>query len=225
MDSLFNRFENIIVFDIETTGIDPKRDEIIEIAALRAVNKQGVPMIEEEFDLLVKLTPGKHLPAAITDLTGVTEKQLAEEGVSKHDACVRLTELFNCRDLLTVAYNAQFDLCFLYYFLNHFQKAALLKTMKMLDALTVYKDRKPYPHKLGDAVKAYSLHTINTHRAIDDVKATFELLSKIGQEADDLDRYVNLFGYNPKYGVSGSRISSIRYLPQGYDVKKKLYET
>jgi DNA polymerase-3 subunit epsilon len=224
LDSLFNNFESIIVFDVETTGIDPKEEEIIEIAALRATSKHGKPAIEDEFNFLVKLTPNKSLPTIITDLTGITEKMLMNEGVSKNAVCARLEDMLSRRDSLLVAYNAQFDLCFLYYFLKQFQKTAFLKNFKMLDALTIYKDRKPYPHKLGDAVNAYSLNTPNTHRASDDAKTTFELLCKMGEETDDLNRYVNLFGYNPKYGVPSPKIASIKYLPQKYDVKIKLYE-
>jgi DNA polymerase-3 subunit epsilon len=40
------------------------------------------------------------------------------------------------------------------------------------------------------------------------------------------DRYINLFGYNPKHGISGKKISSVTYLPQPYNRPKgaKLYE-
>ena len=94
----------------------------------------------------------------------------------------------------------------------------------MLDAMTVYKDRRPYPHKLQNAIDAYGLVTQNTHRAVDDARATLELLYAMAAERDDLDRYINLFGYNPKYGVSGPKISSVRYVPQGYNETCKLYE-
>ena len=50
----------------------------------------------------------------------------------------------------------------------------------------------------------------NSHRAIDDVRATVEVLRAMGTERDDLERYVDLFG---------PRISSVRYLPQGYEPK------
>ena len=115
-------------------------------------------------------------------------------------------------------------LCFLYFFLHRFGKAEILKGIKMLDAMTVYKDRRPYPHKLQNAIDAYGLVTQNTHRAVDDARATLELLYAMAAERDDLDRYINLFGYNPKYGVSGPRISSVRYIPQGYHETQKLYE-
>ena len=224
INSLFNRFDNIIVFDIETTGFDPKKDEIIEVATLHAINKHSVPVIEAEFNALIELTPGKTLPVNITNLTGITSEQLLQEGMSKSTVCDKLTDKLRCSNPLLVAFNAQFDLCFLYYFLHNFGKAGELKNVKMLDALTIYKDRKPYPHKLSDAIQDYMLKPENSHRALDDARATFALLCAMGKESDDLEHYVNLFGYNPKYGVSGQKISSVKYMPQRYDSALKLYE-
>jgi DNA polymerase-3 subunit epsilon len=223
-DSLFRRFDNIIVLDVETTGIDSKREEIIELAALRIRKGGEAPEPDAELDMLVNLSEGKRLDRVITELTGISERQLDEEGAPKERVCEKFAKLLDCQTPLIVAYNAQFDLCFLYYFMRRFEKAHLLKNVKMLDALTVYKDRRPYPHTLSDAVAAYKLRTQNTHRAIDDAKATLELLRALESERDDLERYINLFGYNPKYGVSGPKISSVKYLPQPYDMRKKLYE-
>ena len=224
--SLFQQFENIIVLDVETTGINPKYEEIIELAAIRLEKGQDLsgPDPDRELDVLVKLSDGRRLPPVITELTGISEQQLAGEGVSKAHACGKLSALLHCKNPLLVAYNAQFDLCFLYYFLDRFGKAGCLQNVKMLDALTVYKDRRPYPHTLRDAVAAYELKTKNTHRAIDDAKATLELLCAMEEETGDLERYINLFGYNPKYGISGPKISSVKYLPQPYDMPNKLYE-
>ena len=59
LDSLFARFDSIIVFDIETTGIDHKGDEIIELAALQMeMGPLGTPVAVDEFDLLIRLTAG-----------------------------------------------------------------------------------------------------------------------------------------------------------------------
>lgn len=224
LDSLFRNFDNIIVMDVETTGLNPKHDEIIEFAALRLDKMRAIPFSDAELDLLIKLPAGRRLPPVITGLTGISEKLLAADGIAKVHACDKFSAWLNCSNLLLIAYNAQFDLSFLHYFMAQFGKAYLLNPVKVLDALTVYKDRRPYPHTLKDAVAAYLLKTQNTHRAIDDVKATLELLCAMEQELDDLDRYVNLFGYNPRYGINGQRIASVRYRPQAYDMKKKLYE-
>ena len=43
-------------------------------------------------------------------------------------------------------------------------------------------------------------------------------------EKADLERYVNLFGYNPKYGVEGKQIGSVTYKPQKFDPPLPLYE-
>jgi DNA polymerase III epsilon subunit-like protein len=95
----------------------------------------------------------------------------------------------------------------------------------MLDTLTVLKDRKSYPHKLSDAITYYGLDALNSHRAPDDVKALYAVLSAMAKEAGDLSRYINLLGYNPKYGVEGDPVSErVRYLPQHYDSLMKLYE-
>ncbi|MEA4964987.1 MAG: 3'-5' exonuclease [Oscillospiraceae bacterium] len=223
-NSLCDQFDSILVLDTETTGFRAGADEIIEFGMLKVNLTGDRPATCWERDLLVRLSPGRRLSAAITELTGISEGMLRSDGVEKAAACDTVGEFLSAERPLLVAYNAQFDLGFLYHFLQRFGKAGLLQGVGFLDAMTVYKDRREYPHKLKDAVVAYALETQNTHRAIDDAKATLELLSAMGAECDDLGRYVNLFGYNPKYGVSGSRISSVRYAPQGYRETCKLYE-
>lgn len=224
LDSLFQQFDNLIVLDTETTGIDHAKEEIIELAAVRLVCRNGALTYADEFDDLIRLSSGRHLSQEIVNLTGITEQMLNTQGVSKAEACQRLMRMLHVSRPLIVAYNAQFDLCFLYYFLQRYGDPSVLKGVKMLDALTVYKDRRPYPHKLANAVDAYELQTQNTHRAVDDAKATVELLCAMQEEEDDLLRYINLFGYNPKYGLPKPRISSIEYVPQPYNSVHKLYE-
>ena len=43
-------------------------------------------------------------------------------------------------------------------------------------------------------------------------------------ERDDLDRYLDLFGTHPKYGLSGRKIASVTYRPQPYRRTVPLYE-
>lgn len=221
LDSLLERFASIVVLDVETTGIDPVRDEIIELAALQIEKSKD---IVDEFDLLVALSPNRRLPPVITQLTGISEDALRDEGVPKAVACKRFADMLSNPNTLAIAYNAQFDLCFLYYLLDGFGRDDVLRNAKFLDALTVYKDRQPYPHKLSDAIYVYGLQAQNTHRAIDDTKATVELMCAMEGEQKDLFRYVNLFGYNPKYGISGQKIPSVKYVQQPYNAVKKLYE-
>ena len=114
LESLKEQFDNIIVFDTETTGIQHKTDEIIEIGIMKASFGADRPVPEEETDLLVRLSPGKQLPPFITTLTGITDEMLLREGVEKHTVCDTLERFFTGGKTLLVGYNAQFDLCFLY---------------------------------------------------------------------------------------------------------------
>ncbi len=220
LDSLFEHYDNIVVLDTETTGINHKTDEIIELAAVRATPNG----IEDEMDLFIKLSPGRSLPPVITELTGITEQMLTDEGVEKREACERFCQMLSHPRTLLAAFNAQFDFCFLYYFLAPFSKAHMLKNMGLFDIMTVYKDRREYPHKLKNAIEAYGVEAVNSHRAVDDTKAALLVMEAMRLERDDLMRYRNLFGYHPKYGVSGPQISSVRYLPQGYNRTTRLYE-
>ena len=220
LETLFDNCDSLLVLDTETTGFAPRRDEIIELAMLR-VTPEGA---REEYDEFIRLSPGKELPARITELTGITEDNL-RGGVGKDKAARALADMLGRgKRTLVCAYNAQFDLVFLYYLLSACGLAGALRGACFLDAMTVYKDRRPYPHRLADAAEAYSLSAQNTHRAIDDTRATFELLCAMDAEESDLDRYINLFGYNHKYGVPYPRISSVAYKPQGFDAIGKLYE-
>ncbi len=222
LERLFAQFDSLVVLDTETTGVRAESDEIIELAALRCVPDGAQCRVDSQMDEFIFLSPGRKIPPQIVSLTGITDRMLQEQGIEKRAAAERFAALFTPRTLL-VAYNAQFDLCFLYYFLSRFGMAGILKQARLLDALTVYKDRRDYPHKLCSAIEAYQLKGQNTHRAIDDALATLELLQAMEQERGDLHEYVNLFGFNPKFGAPKPRIGSVTYLPQPYTRTEPLY--
>ena len=224
MNSLFSEFETVVVFDTETTGLSMQRDEIIELGAVR-LRRDGISYVPDgELSCLISLPPDRTLPPEIVKLTGITQTMLEEQGIDRQMAAVRLKELLTGPRMLVIAYNAQFDLNFVYYLLARYDSAECLKQAKYLDALTVYRDRRPYPHRLENAIEAYCLeNAVNSHRAVDDAMATVQLLRAMEKEKDDLLSYVNLFGYHPKYGVSGKRIRSIHYLPQPYGAHPPLY--
>lgn len=199
LSTLFDRYKALVVFDTETSGLDFDNDQIIELAALRVERTAtGGLRIAGKMDTFIKLPEGETLPENIVSLTGITDERLQTEGVQPAKAASQIAKLMQNGPTLMIAHNAQFDACFL---------RGLLRGQKVgridwLDSLTVYKDRRAYPHKLANAIIAYDLtgKVQNSHRAID----------------EDLGSYVNLFGYNPKYGVSGRRIVGVRYEPQSF---------
>ena len=225
-DSLFSKYDRLVLFDTETTGLQYARDEIIEFAAVVVERVNGVPKVVQEYDELIALTPGGFVPPKIEQLTGITTQDLREKGLPKTRVARDIAEMIQGNTLL-LAYNAHFDLSFLFYFLLRHGDATVLKGKDKLDLFTVYKDRKPFPHKLCNAIESYGLSgkVVNSHRAVDDVLATVAVMEEMEKERDDLMCYVNLFGYNPKYGIDGKPIGSVTYKPQPYDPKKPLYET
>ena len=225
MEKLSEICDGIVVLDTETSGLSFTNDEIIEFSAVRLEWREKELVTVAEIDEFVRLSGDRRLNPKIVELTGITDEMLREDGIGKQEICEILAQLLTPRTLIA-AYNAQFDLLFLYHLLSKHGDARILKDQPKLDRLTVYKDRRVFPHKLCNAIEAYNLQdkVCNSHRAIDDVRATVEVMKAMSEECDDLDRYIDLFGYNKKYGVSGSRISSVRYAPQGYENTVKLYE-
>ena len=225
LNCLFEKYDRLFLFDTETTGLQYNRDEIIEFAAVVLERKDGKVIVTEEYDELITLSPGGFVPAQIEALTGISNQDIRERGIPKTRVCCDIARMVAGNTLL-LAYNAHFDLSFLFYLLLREGDPTILRGKDKLDLLTVYKDRRSYPHKLCNAIDAYGLsgQVVNSHRAVDDVLATVEVMKAMEAERDDLCRYINLFGYNPKYGISGKPIGSITYKPQRFDPVAPLYE-
>ena len=222
--ALFEKYDRLVLFDTETTGLQFSRDEIIEFAAIVVECRDGEPVVIQEYDELVSLTPGNCVPPVIENLTGISTQDILERGLSKTRVCRDIGQMLAGNTLL-LAYNAHFDLSFLYYMLLRDGDPMILKGKDKLDLLTVYKDRRAYPHKLCNAIEAYGLagKVVNSHRAVDDVLATLKVMEEMEAERDDLISYVNLFGYNPKYGIDGKPIGTVTYKPQGFEPGTPLY--
>ena len=224
-DALFERYDRLLILDTETTGLNYSRDEVIEFSAVAVEKVNGTHQVVAEYDQLVSLSPGGFVPPKIEQLTGISTQDLREKGVPKTRVCRDIAELIAGNTLL-LAYNAHFDLSFLFYMLLRDGDPRILKGKDKLDLLTVYRDRHDFPHRLANAIEVYGLSgkVVNSHRAIDDVIATVAVMEAMEAERPDLDKYINLFGYNPKYGVDGKPIGTVTYKPQGYKPGKPLYE-
>ena len=206
---IFTKYKAVVFFDTETTGLEAESCQIIELAAIRVEKtERGTLRMADSADVFVKLPEGERIPQKIVELTGITDEQLENEGITETEAAARFTELIGGGRVLLVAHNAQFDLLFTAEMLRRHGNGGpeVLKAADYLDSLTVYKDRRAYPHKLANAILTYKLEdkVQNSHRAID-------------AERSDLLSYVNVFGYNPKYGVSGKRIEKVAYWPQNFN--------
>lgn len=96
-----------VVFDTETTGLDPVTDEVVQLGAVRVVN--GKAVAGEAFDTLVN--PGVPIPKRSTDVHGISTAMVAD-APDFGDVCVEFHAY--AADSVFIAHNAAFDMAFLH---------------------------------------------------------------------------------------------------------------
>ncbi|WP_306113808.1 MULTISPECIES: 3'-5' exonuclease [unclassified Roseovarius] len=96
-----------VIFDSETTGLNPDRDRVVQLAAVRVVN--GRIVAGEVFDTLVR--PGRKIPAQSTKVHRIDDAMV--KGAPRFKAVCRDFHQF-CEGAVIVAHNAPFDTAFLY---------------------------------------------------------------------------------------------------------------
>lgn len=100
-----------VIFDLETTGLDPRFDSIIEIGAVKVIDNN----ICEELSLLVnpfEEIENISIPTFITELTGITSKDIAEHGIVINEAIEKFIDFV--KEDTVIGYNVNFDINFVY---------------------------------------------------------------------------------------------------------------
>lgn len=156
------------VVDLETTGLNPARDEIIEIGALLV--DTGFRTIEE-FSVLVK--PRMALPPQITRLTGIDQDLLDRQGIRLLDGFAKLQDFLGDRPVF--AHHAAFDQSFL---VNASAQLGLAFSNVMYDTICMAEAAWPDldSYALFSLAHRMGLSNSPTHRALADARATLEVL-------------------------------------------------
>lgn len=157
--------ESFVVFDLETTGLDADRHEIIEIGAIR-VNRDADE--HQTFQALVR--PNKPVPKRITELTGITDEMVRSDGLELVEALTEFRSFVG--NLPLVAFNAEFDDAFL--------RAACASTStdpfanEVCCALQLSRRAWPWrkSFRLTDIARDGNLSMDETHRALGDCRRT-----------------------------------------------------
>ena len=161
--------ESVVVFDLETTGLDPKNCQIIEIGAVKILKGS----IIETFQTLIN--PQIEIPEEITALTHISNDMI-EDAPTIEQALPDFYR-FAYGSVLS-AYNIDFD----YQFLNNMgKKLRLLFDNQQIDTLKLARDKVPSlsNYKLGTVVKALNITLDNAHRALADAYATAKVFVKL----------------------------------------------
>ena len=187
--------DNFISFDLETTGLNPDKDKITEIAACRFINGE----FTEEFTSLIN--PGIPIPKNITALTGITNK-MVEDAPSINDALPDFMKFIGSTPL--VAQNINFD----YNFINknlqgsnsQFLEIPLYDTLSLARGFIYFYNS----FSLGSLCDYYGIKIENAHRASADALCTGKLFVYLLQEALSkpltlIQRIENLFSNSEVY--------------------------
>jgi ATP-dependent DNA helicase DinG len=158
--------------DLETTGLDPQRDAIIEIGAVKF---RGDEVLEEWSSLV---DPGRSIPEAITDLTGISNS-MVQGAPSLRDVLPRLSSFV--RDLPVVGHNVSFDLSFL-------NRCHVLTDNLSLDTFELAGILVPHAGRygLGALAKELGIDLPATHRALDDARVTCALFTRLYERATQI---------------------------------------
>ena len=170
----FLNTHDFVIVDIETTGLNCKTDEIIEISAVRVENDT----VTDEFSNLVHTD--KRISSFIYDLTGINNAMLE----IADDISTVLCRLFDfVGDMPIVGHNIGFDMRFISW------NSALLfgekPCNKTLDSLLFSKEILPElrSHKLSFLKERFGISG-GSHRALDDCRTTFELVEILKKKAE-----------------------------------------
>lgn len=195
LENLLQAYDSLVFVDTETTGFSPERDRIIELAAITIKSGNNGPYRYRTYGSFVKLPRYSHVPAKITELTGITDNDLLLHGALEQYVANQFCHMILNERTLLIAHNAHFDVKFINAMLERQCSAYHLWHLGYLDTLKVYKDRVPKNHKLSDAIAHYGLTEVanNSHRAIDDVEALIEVTYAMDRERSDLDIYIQSF--------------------------------
>ncbi len=158
-------------FDIETTGLDSKDHEIVEIGAVRFSIEEG---LMDTFSSLV--APENPIPPKLTKIHGITN-EMVKDAPSIESVLKDFIEFIGEDPLL--AHNAKFDARFIAYYLG--QHELSYGKNPIYDTLPL--SRKIVPdsenHKLPTLVKNFRIKVSQAHRALDDSKACMEVFMKL----------------------------------------------
>lgn len=165
--------DDVVVIDTETTGLDFKECELIEVAAARLRGREVV----DTMDLFVK--PAKPIPAEIVEITGIDNDMVAD---ADDAATVVRAFMEFAGDTPVIAHNSTFD--------RHFMEkgnGGQPVGSVWIDSLELSRIVLPClaSHKLQDLSRAFDLHQ-SKHRALDDVVATCGLWRILLCAASDL---------------------------------------
>lgn len=198
-DSILEFPMDFTVIDIETTGLDPRFDDIIELSAIKVVDGKEASSFSE------LVNPGYSISNFITNLTGITDEMLEKsETIEKV-----LPQFLNfIGGDIVLGYNAHFDVNFIYD--NTLKNLNTYFNNEILDiyrfARILIKDSKN--HRLETMVDYFSIRHDRLHRGLEDCKVTLALYREFRKLINERYESEDVFLKRRKIGTKANDVTT-----------------
>lgn len=186
--SIIDLPDDYIVLDLETTGLEPEFDEIIEIGAIKIRNNEEIG----SFNSLIK--PKTEIDEFIVKLTGITN-DMVKDSPYIEDVIGNLVDFIG--DSLVIGHNVNFDINFIYDAIETVLEKPF--SNNFVDLLRISRKLSPdfENHKLKTLAENWQVDYSQAHRAMKDCYITDELYKKykdlVYEKYTDKETFVNLF--------------------------------
>lgn len=187
--------QDYVVIDTETTGLDPRYNEIIELSAIRVRSGE----ICNSFSTLVK--PLNEIDEFITELTGITNEDVSDAPKIK-DVLQDFLDFIG-QDII-VGHNVHFDINFIYDKSVHYYGRPL--SNDFVDTMRISRYILPHlkHHRLSDVASALGIEQEGFHRALVDCQTTLAVLKSLQSTGFDLSTAAHI----SSRGVKASDITA-----------------
>lgn len=192
---MFKDYKRLVVFDTETSSLSPDNGEILELGAVVLTRPEGEERFTEQEDISVLIKNDNPIPWNITQINHIDDKMCEKDGISKKEFYELLTTMFGHKDTLIIAYNTPFDMKFIKAFMKKMNNEYVVNN-DTLDLLEIAKDRTHTfrGNKLCDMLVRYEItDEENSHRALDDCKATLKVMRAFWKEKNDIEKYIRRY--------------------------------
>lgn len=195
-----------IVFDLETTGLNPAGEEITEIAAVRVVEGE----IRDSFQTYVN--PHKPIPPEITELTGISDETVAD-APDLDKAVPEFLKWAGEGQHPLVAHNAGFDMGFLR---TACQRLGIEREFTSIDTLEMSRLMLPHMHKfkLNILAKELQVGPFEHHRASEDAAVLGRIYVKLLKRLREEMHAVTTADINPVLAATTDRKNKLKNLPR-----------
>ena len=188
-----NNLCDFVVIDVETTGLSPKQNKLLEICAVRFAGFEPIEYVTTLID------PGSPIPEKITKINGISDEVV--KGSPSIGSVYQSFLDFIGKEKVIIAHNIEFDIKFLYangidlftVKRKYYDTCAMARTR--LKRHSEYKDARHegdydyiqdydvYDYKLGTLLKYYNIYSPKSHRALNDCIGTGQLFKKLLDES------------------------------------------